>query len=835
MTDIFISYSRKDKVVASILAQTLEELGYSVWWDMSGLHGGQAFAQVIQEQLSKVQCAIVIWSKNSVKSNWVYSEASVASKRGILVTAVYQVADVPMPFNNLHNESLIGWSGDVFDEDFQQLLTAIGHYCPEPLGKSRLVKKNPISDQKEPEVTNRKTGITKEKIKEKRPSHKPVIEASAIKAWDKTVATEKPSKTLNTQNLRKPESLNLSKKLLVASIAIIVGLSGYSIYPKLSLFELVDQEIPSVELMVTGATNPTPSLVKNPMIAPSLKVAIPASTSTSGMRLVDGTKEYTFLGMDIDRKNSPRLDGESYNAWELRLEQSQLLVNEIREINTATNVNRFWGKEPTLYSLEKDLYVDKTEVTVSGYQKFLEALKENSELIKKYRHPLDKVKTNDNQEKWAKQLAGDYEPQNWMEQLSCLNCPVVGISFFDAWSYASFVNKRLPSYIEWQVAARGKEGRLFPWGDTYKPWIYNGFGSTKSTVSPVASLDFEKSKTPEGLFDMAGNVDEWVIIDETNSQVETAVMGGSVSSRGPLGILPYAHIPFSAQSKDNTTGFRCVQDTPPDDAEEMIVFLTGDYQIGGLKNFYFDLIREFGEITSGNQDQRILGEKPLVIPSKNQRNLASDLRNGLSDFYIDEHEVTVQNYSVFLDEVRNDSVLRDHLRSITDASSVRYEPGFWEDQIKLKNKPVVAVNWFMSTAYCIWQEKRLPTIFEFEYIMGGKDGSAYPWGANLWERKLLFEAEEAKVGRMNISEIGLGIAVYATDDSYKDNLGLYHIFGNVSEWVDDPRYMTGKKAYVKGGNFNSSGKLMNLRFYKHELSKDVVSNRNIGFRCAKDA
>ncbi|PID44953.1 MAG: hypothetical protein CSB47_10545 [Proteobacteria bacterium] len=53
MTDIFISYSRRDVEVAKILSQTLEALGYTVWWDMTGLHGGQTFAEVIQQKLSE--------------------------------------------------------------------------------------------------------------------------------------------------------------------------------------------------------------------------------------------------------------------------------------------------------------------------------------------------------------------------------------------------------------------------------------------------------------------------------------------------------------------------------------------------------------------------------------------------------------------------------------------------------------------------------------------------------------------------------------------------------------------------------------------------------------
>ena len=83
MTDIFISYSRKDDAMVSTLARTLEELGYSVWWDVDGLHGGQSFVKVIEQKLNEAKCAIVVWSPDSVGSNWVHCEATLADSRGI--------------------------------------------------------------------------------------------------------------------------------------------------------------------------------------------------------------------------------------------------------------------------------------------------------------------------------------------------------------------------------------------------------------------------------------------------------------------------------------------------------------------------------------------------------------------------------------------------------------------------------------------------------------------------------------------------------------------------------------------------------------------------------
>lgn len=140
MTDIFISYSRKDVEMVSTLALTLKEMGYTVWWDVSGLYGGQSFAKVIQEKLSEAKCCIVIWSESSVTSNWVHSEASFADARKILLTVSYQNVQAPMPFNNRHNEDLQGWSGNIYDDGYQKFLKAIARLCPVPSDKLQQLK-----------------------------------------------------------------------------------------------------------------------------------------------------------------------------------------------------------------------------------------------------------------------------------------------------------------------------------------------------------------------------------------------------------------------------------------------------------------------------------------------------------------------------------------------------------------------------------------------------------------------------------------------------------------------------------------------------------------------
>ena len=83
------------------------------------------------------------------------------------------------------------------------------------------------------------------------------------------------------------------------------------------------------------------------------------------------------------------------------------------------------------------------------------------------------------------------------------NMPVTDVDWNDADSYCRSISKRLPSEAEWEKAARGKEGRVYPWGDT--------FDKKKANIgaSPMPVGSFPEDRSPYGVFDMAGNVSEW--------------------------------------------------------------------------------------------------------------------------------------------------------------------------------------------------------------------------------------------------------------------------------------------------------------------------------------
>jgi hypothetical protein len=80
MTDVFMSYASEDRERARNLASALEARGWSVWWDRK-IVAGETYDQTIERHLESAKSVVVLWSKDSVASEWVKNEATAASER----------------------------------------------------------------------------------------------------------------------------------------------------------------------------------------------------------------------------------------------------------------------------------------------------------------------------------------------------------------------------------------------------------------------------------------------------------------------------------------------------------------------------------------------------------------------------------------------------------------------------------------------------------------------------------------------------------------------------------------------------------------------------------
>jgi len=192
-------------------------------------------------------------------------------------------------------------------------------------------------------------------------------------------------------------------------------------------------------------------------------------------------------------------------------------------------------------------YLDKYEVTNAEYRKFLDYIETTG----------DHSKCHEAEPPFSHTPWGDF--YLWIRLFEGKeNHPVVHLNWFDAYAYAAWVGKRLPLEAEWEFAVRGGGTREFPWGNTAPTGeLANyAFPGSELKTSPVGSLPGGRS--PEGMYDLAGNVWEWCWdgLEETPHRI---FRGGSFAT-DPAYLNPYFRGRDSPDRRQNFTGLRCALD-----------------------------------------------------------------------------------------------------------------------------------------------------------------------------------------------------------------------------------------------------------------------------------
>jgi formylglycine-generating enzyme required for sulfatase activity len=142
MSDIFLSYKSEDSEKAQKIAKAIEKKGYTVWWDRI-IPPGRNFDDVIEEELESASCVVVLWSRESVTSEWVRLEAHNGKKRKILVPILIEDVTPPFAFQLTEAAKLMDWDGLSHHHEFNLLMQSMGRILgrPEPMDSRRSEQK----------------------------------------------------------------------------------------------------------------------------------------------------------------------------------------------------------------------------------------------------------------------------------------------------------------------------------------------------------------------------------------------------------------------------------------------------------------------------------------------------------------------------------------------------------------------------------------------------------------------------------------------------------------------------------------------------------------------
>jgi formylglycine-generating enzyme required for sulfatase activity len=340
--------------------------------------------------------------------------------------------------------------------------------------------------------------------------------------------------------------------------------STFTPEPSQIVSNVTDTPVVSVDPLVTPET-PTSTFTPAATEAIPVMATPPAGQTTT--REIDGMTMVYIPGGNVILGASKK--------------DAEILKNDPNELKSES-------PEVTVYV--DGFWMDQTEVTNAMFRKFVEAMGYKTIVEAKDRNKYDGAVDAQVFDSKGDIITTRNPNANWQNPdgsghsiANLGNYPVGQIAWDDADAYCKWAGGSLPTEAQWTRAGRGDDDRVYPWGDTFDQTAYNGQYSEKTFpfTKPVGSI--EKGKSPYGVYDLAGNVAEWVwdYYDETyfsrlspstnNPQGPTSesshpllhfLKGGSWMS-GPVHVRIADRTQMDKEMKHEIAsqnfGFRCVQ------------------------------------------------------------------------------------------------------------------------------------------------------------------------------------------------------------------------------------------------------------------------------------
>ncbi|MEE8587640.1 MAG: SUMF1/EgtB/PvdO family nonheme iron enzyme [Acidobacteriota bacterium] len=196
----------------------------------------------------------------------------------------------------------------------------------------------------------------------------------------------------------------------------------------------------------------------------------------------------------LGQAGDPRFEGDQLEKNWVEIPAGEFWMGAQKKDKAGKNFDpEADNDESPVHRVHLDAYrIGRYPVTVAEYQRFMQA---------------DGYGEEDH---WTEGGFGEKtEPDAWEDQTQHPNRPVVRVSWLEAAAYAQWAGAQLPTEAQWERAARGTEGRKYPWGNRPEPNPQRLNFAESETGDPTPVGVYPQGSTPEGITDLAGNVLEW--------------------------------------------------------------------------------------------------------------------------------------------------------------------------------------------------------------------------------------------------------------------------------------------------------------------------------------
>ena len=496
MPDVFLSYNREDQQKAKMIAKALEGEGLKVWWD-TVLRAGETYDEVTEKRLRDAKSVVVLWSSRSVRSKWVRAEATLGDRKAALIPVMIEACDRPIMFELIQTADLTQWNGDAQDGNWRSLVDDV----------RAKVERQSVQDAPAPSPV-----LVSEKVENTQAP--PASETIETAYWMSVKDGSDPAEFVSyLRHYPQGHFADLARRRIEALNEAATRAQAAAVATPVKEVAPVPLPVERQPAVVVASAPRTVGSYKWHALVLAM-VAVGATifyVSTNVGKVSTPVEEARVPAAEVpappsDPVTVPSAEPTSSNLpTEVAPVTSEVTVTEPPVSPTPEVAKTFRDCDvcPQMTRLSGGAFVMGSPETERGRRAW-EGPQRQIRIA-----PLAMSSKEVSFDEWDACVSdggcGGYTPtdRGWGRS----ERPVMMVSWNDAQAYVRWLSAktgkayRLPSEAEWEYAARGATSTAYWWGDEFDQSLVS-----KRQTNTVGAL----KENAFGLFDVTGNVAEWV-------------------------------------------------------------------------------------------------------------------------------------------------------------------------------------------------------------------------------------------------------------------------------------------------------------------------------------